>query len=97
MSPAQEGVVSMNPKRQALEDAWRDRVQIANTRYRLAVTPLRLLESQRKNQLMPEPDGSLAWRQALQAERLALAEYRKVLRMFTDLTVRSKIPEPDQP
>jgi len=42
------------------------------------------------------PDGTFAYRQALQSERLALAEYQRVLRIFSDLVVRGKIPEPDQ-
>ena len=87
----------MNPKRWAPEDAWRERLQTAQMRYRLAVNETRLAETERKNQLMPEPDGSLAYRQALQSERLALAEYHKALRIFMDLVVYGKIPEPDQP
>jgi hypothetical protein len=86
----------MNPKRRALEDAWRERVQIALTGLRLAAMKSRLLQAERENGLMSGPNGSFAYRQAPQSEKLALAEYQRVLRVFADLTVRGKIPEPDQ-
>ena len=38
-------------------------------------------------------DGQFALQKALRAENLALAEYRRVLRIFTDLVVEGTVPD----
>jgi hypothetical protein len=81
------------PSRQALENLWRGRLQIADSEYRAAreaVVEARELHSQ-----IPSPDGNLALSQALLGEKLALAEYRRVLTIFTDLLVDGTIPAED--
>ena len=79
----------------ALEDLWKERLGIARTRYQLATRQSRLLLDEQKSGLTPEPDGPLAYRQALEKEKTALAEYRRVLEIFADLTVHDKLPEDD--
>ena len=85
----------MDPTRRALEDVWRERVRTALVCYRLAANETRLARTEQANGLTPEPDGFFAYRQALQKEKAALAEYRRVLEIFADLTVRSKLPQED--
>jgi hypothetical protein len=41
----------------------------------------------------PTDDGNFALRKALRAENFALAEYHRVLTIFTDLVLRGKIPD----
>lgn len=77
-------------QRQILEDLWRERAQIALERYRIAQA-----ECKRAIAAITDAaprDGSFAYRQALRAENFALAEYRRVLTIFTDLTVSGKMP-----
>ena len=59
--------------RQELEDHWREKVRSALRRHREAketATDSVLME--RSELLTPEPDGSFAYRKALQAENIAL-------------------------
>ena len=85
----------MNATRGSLEDAWSMRLRIALTCYRLAANETRLMQAQRENGLMAEPDGSFAYRQALEKEKEALAEYRRILQIFSDLMLYHKIPNDD--
>ena len=85
----------MNPTGRSLEDAWSKRLRIALTCYRLAANETRLMQAERENGLTPEPDGSFAYRRALQKEKEALAEYRRILQIFSDLLVYHKIPNED--
>jgi hypothetical protein len=50
------------------------------------------MAQERKALLTPGPDDDLALRLAKKAETDALAEYRRVLEIFTDLIVRGKMP-----
>ena len=85
----------MNDMRRALEDTWKERLRIVRTRYQLAIKESRLLLDEQMSGLVPEPDGSFAYRQALEKENRALAEYRRVLEIFADLTMHGKLPEED--
>ena len=85
----------MNARRRALEDTWKERLGIVRTRYQLATKESGLLLDEQKSGLMPEPDGSFAYRQALEKEKRALAEYRRVLEIFADLTMHDKLPQED--
>ena len=77
--------------RETMEDSWRVRLEETQARYKQA--------TERRSQLPQEqPHGGssgLNGRFALarQQESEALAEYTRVLRLFTDLTVKGKIPE----
>ena len=81
--------------RQTLEDAWKNRFHLTATRYRLAANATRVLLAEQQSELTPSPDGSFAYRQALQIERQLLQEYRRVLGIFTDLVMGRRIPEED--
>ncbi len=52
-----------------------------------------LKEIQRDRADMPAADGDFAYRRALQAENVALAEYKRILRVFADLVVEGKTPD----
>ena len=77
--------------RQELEDYWCLKLQEAHRRYQAATARYRRMLQMQPEGLTQGPDGSLT--AARQAESQALAEYTRVLRIFTDLTVHSKIPE----
>jgi hypothetical protein len=81
--------------RQALEDAWKNRLHFVATRYRLAANAISVLLAEQQSGLTPSPDGSLAYRHAVQIQRQALQEYRRVLGIFTDLVMGRRIPEED--
>jgi len=76
-------------RRQELEESWCLRLQEAQERYQAAAGQYRKLQEQPES-LMPRPEGPLT--QARQAKSRALAEYTRVLRIFTDLTVHGKAP-----
>jgi hypothetical protein len=38
------------------------------------------------------PDGSFAYRQTLRVENAALAEYRRILKIYNDLVIDRKLP-----
>jgi len=76
--------------RQDLEDLWRERTNIALSRYRLA--KLECAKAIAEQSHSAPPDGSFEYRKTLRAENIALAEYRRVLEIFTDLTVSGKRP-----
>ena len=81
--------------RQALEDVWKNRLHLAATRYRLAANAISVLRAEQQSESTPSPDGSLAYRQAVQIQRQTLEEYRRVLAIFTDLVMGRRIPEED--
>jgi hypothetical protein len=71
----------------AMEEAWRKRVESARERYLAAVSQTRETEKE-----MPESDRGGALEQAHLAEREALARYLSVLRIFKDLVLKGMIP-----
>ena len=76
---------------EALAMVWRERLENARNRYeaaKAAVQDAGELQSQ-----IPFPDGNFALAHALQAERYALAEFKRVLIIFNDLLLRGKAPE----
>jgi hypothetical protein len=77
--------------RGALEDSWRQRLQEARARYSEATGRYRKLLRQQPDGVPPELDANIA--AARQAESKALAEYARVLRIFTELTVSGNIPK----
>jgi hypothetical protein len=86
---AEKGTLSKAPAtRQTLEDSWRLRLEGTEAHYRRATDRYRKL-------LQEQPDGTAHGAVALarQAESEALAEYTRVLRTFTELTVNGKTPE----
>jgi hypothetical protein len=81
--------------REELEDRWRKRVTDAKLRLDLARNYVKEVQRDLPRDDIPAPDGDYAYRKALHAENSALAEYKRVLRIFTDLTVNGKIPDED--
>jgi hypothetical protein len=77
--------------RETLVDFWRMRVEETQAYYRKATEEYRRLLEERLGGTPHDPNGALAL--ARQVESDALAEYCRVLRAFTDLTVNGKMPE----
>ena len=73
-------------------DDWRERVLLAREKYELAVGQCREIVKEQQKWPLPAPDGSAAVKKALQHESLAREEYMRVLRIFTDLMLRRKLP-----
>ena len=80
------------PSREVLENLWRDRLQESQRRYQIAKAICAKASRKCSNGDLPMADGHFAFRQALQFETAALAEYKHALEVFTDLTVFRKVP-----
>lgn len=68
---------------QSAPSEWRDRLNDAYQR--LTEARLHCRQVQLTSGDFPSPDGSFAYRLALRDENFALAEYRRILRIYTDL------------
>jgi hypothetical protein len=77
--------------RQNLEEAWRLRSERARERYETASRLYRKLLEAKPEGLIPRHDDPLAL--ARHAESEALAEYTRIVKLFTELTVDGRIPE----
>jgi hypothetical protein len=77
--------------RQMLEDSWRLRLEETQVHYRKATDQYRKLLQEQPDGRPHDPNGALAL--ARQAASKALAEYTRVLRIFTEVTVNGKMPE----
>ncbi len=78
-----------------LEEFWSSNLAEARHRYHRAAGDYgRLLQSydERRPDLNPPACSTLALTR--EAESQALAEYMRVLKIFTDLILRGKVPEP---
>jgi hypothetical protein len=75
----------------AMEEAWRKRVEGARERYLAAVSQTRDAEKE-----LPVADRAATCEQTRSAEREALAEYLVVLRVFKDLVLRGRIPTEEE-
>ena len=89
-----------NPKRQLkpqsrdeLDDAWRARLEQALFQHRVASEAFQKALEEQDRGLTLAPNGSYAVILARQRELEARKEYRRVLRLFTDLVMHDKIPE----
>ncbi len=78
--------------REELEDRWRKRVTDAKLRLDFARNYVKEVQRDLPRGDVPAPDGDYAYRKALHVENSALAEYKRVLRIFTDLMINGKIP-----
>jgi hypothetical protein len=88
-------VMSPSPQsfRRELEDVWRERVQAQYRLYRSASEQFRKVLEEQRHATKPSPDGNQAVFNALELENSARKEYMRVVRIFSDLTLRGKIPE----
>jgi hypothetical protein len=75
---------------QAAEDHWRNETQIAAERYWVAVVATR--KAQQISSNAPNADGGFAYTQAFKNKNAALAEYRRVLEIFSNLALHGKLP-----
>ena len=89
-------MMGSNPTRRALEDLWRARLDNALLRLRFAQNYMREVQRDVGAKDIPAADGRFAFQKALRAENLALAEYRRVLRIFRDLVVSGKTPDEEE-
>ena len=78
--------------RQELEDRWREKVRLACLRYEEAAKAFRATWHEHLDE-RPMADPAFAIEQARKVESEALAEYVRVLKIFSDLLLRGKIPE----
>ena len=78
----------------ALEHRWE--AEVKQSKLRLELCRIYLKQMQTLIADVPPPDGGHAYRSALKSEKLALAEYSRALRIYSDLVVYGRIPERDQ-
>jgi len=83
------------PSRQELEDLWRERLNEALRRYRVAKLETSTALIQTRNGEMPSPDGNFAFRKAQGVENIALVECKRLLIIFNRLVIDGKIPDSD--
>src|SRR5579884_4470911 len=79
------------PSRQQLEDFWRMAVEGAREHYTAATREYQKLLARAPEGAPLSPESPVAL--ARQAQSEALAEYSRVLRVFTELTVHGRRPE----
>jgi hypothetical protein len=85
-----------SPHITVLEERWRRRLKDAELRLTFARQYFKEVQAD-----FPPPakirgaDGRYAFQRALQAEMIALANYKRVLEIFTDLVLRGTIPNED--
>ena len=83
------------PSRLELEDVWRERLNDALRRYRIAKLEASTALIRERNEEIASPDGQFAFRKAQRAENMALAEYKHILTIFHNLVIDGKIPNGD--
>ncbi len=84
--------------RPQLEDLWRLKLEEVRTHYQAAAAHHRkLLQDGVEQHPASSMNGSDAMVRARRAEADALAEYMRVLQIFTDLTVHGKLPDEELP
>ena len=75
-----------------LEQHWRSR--LADAKLRLDFATNYLNEVRQDFEIKdPSPDGQFSCERAIRAQNVALAEYTRILRTFTDLVIDGKIPD----
>ena len=75
-----------------LERLWRQRMRDAQLRLDFARNYLKEVQRDFPSGTLPQLDGAFAHQKALRAENAALAEYHRVLRVYTDLVLHGTIP-----
>jgi hypothetical protein len=81
------------PNRQALHDLWHERLKDAKLRLDFARNYAKEVRRDFPPGAALSPDGAFAQQKAIRAETFALAHYRRVLGIYTDLTVKGRIPD----
>ena len=78
--------------RRELEEFWLFKVRDARTHYQKAAEQRQRMVEELNQKLIPYTDGSFAIARARRAESTALADWARVLSIYTDLLVKGKIP-----
>ena len=91
------GAKEHGPSRGELEAAWQRRVSRARARYREKAVARDLIT---ERFALPQnegfdPGGAFALHQALRRESEALAEYQRVLTIFSELILHGTVPDED--
>jgi len=81
-----------NSERRTLEELWRCRLQDARLRLDFARNYTKEIQRDFPNNEIPSPDGAYAQQRAIRGENAALAQYRRVLEIYTNLVTRGEIP-----
>jgi DNA-binding CsgD family transcriptional regulator len=79
--------------RTKLQELWRERLESAADRYRVASLEFQNAVDVVSKGLSVYPDGSYAVKKARIAESVTRDEHMRVLRIFTDLILYGKVPE----
>lgn len=79
--------------RKAIEDLWNQRLNDAKLRLDFARNYTSEVQRDYPSGDIPENEYHFAHSKGLRAENSALAEYNRVLRIFTDLTAHGMIPD----
>lgn len=74
------------------EDLWRGKLRLARERYEEAAKAFRTTWAEHFEP-RPTTDSTFAIQHARKLESQALAEYMRVLKIFTDLLLHGKIPQ----
>ncbi len=90
MTPEWAPFTDARRERMAAEQLWNAKVKAAHVLYLEAQIARSSLQVERH--YMPRADGSFALQRAIIAENVALAEYYRVLQIFTQLTVHGVRP-----
>jgi PilZ domain len=86
-------MVVSTPDRKTREVLWRRRLTDAKLRLDFARNFMKEVQRDYRAGDIPESDHHFAYQKALRAERFDLAEYNKVLRIYTDLTLNGIVPD----
>jgi len=84
---------SSHHDRQQLELALHQRLRSAQVAYRAAAAQHLEIRTRYEN-MLDHPDGTHALHQAVMKEHLALQEYARALKAFSDLILHNRPPEP---
>ena len=79
-----------------LVQLWGNRLNDARLRLDFTRNFMREIEKDVQAGAIPSSNGELAFREALRAEREALAQFGRVLRIYIDLVVHGKMPGCEQ-
>jgi hypothetical protein len=79
-------------RRQEIEELWLSRLKQAAEHHRIVKTQSWEILKKFNGGLFAPQDGSFAAKQALEEESAARAEYLRLLKIFTDLTINNKLP-----
>lgn len=80
----------MTPERIRLNNLWRERCEQALARYRAAKVATESAYGVAES--IPVADGGFAFRRAAMLENQALVEYRRILEIFSAVSVRGEKP-----